>query len=1651
MYHNIVWNLADKNTYLNTVADIAQPSSDMIKDALNNPNLSASDRVIGIWAGIVGCLSAPIGALFDPKNSWAYTAVAGQLMNDTMTLIRPTIIESAKHLWFSDKTAENIDILAETLFPVKVLKYKIKWLDEIAAHREAINGIKNEITSLYWQPKDLVDAYVWAKKEQYGTMTYAKWVEQFDAPLETARQAWDIESINNISNQIKEYNQKAYSEFKSNIVANSVLKVEDFTDKFWLKTKLDFVDSSWNKIPYLDLSQVSFWKWSDKMVKEEVTKNAFSDLSKFWSDKWLWSLKKDEVFASVDQYMKDTWLNQIQKWALKTNLFNELKTRKIMEEDSINSLYDISKTKDYATTLYQSAKENKKNGTISEENFKRIKSEYESTLDNIDEHKKYDEIKYQEAIGNITEWEVDENGMRQYLFTEKWLKYLPVEKRTSAIGYHFPEKLKQEIDLNADAKQIGDIVEKRNKSYENQILEDNGFIQSQTELPVENTSVDITGPNKTPKVDLRSNLQKSFEKSGITYEGFISKEIDRVLAKKEELAQMKTEIDASMPWKRVKVEWTGNEGNWIASESTFPKWIPSKLRDSKLMEKVYNRLEIGDFNIPEKNVKERQLMAVYLKKLWSNLSDMYDVSFPTKSENPHVEKARKNNQRNIQTKQMMNMFYNEYKKKQTEFKNLLESSEKIKENLKKRKQLQIDRIELEAQVEKEKLQEKNAWLKQKLEDKGKSNRDRRQAVRTFQTAYELSDKAFKEIVWDKDYFSFKTDYEFNQWLHEKEKLADSYLEKKQAETQLQATIALNELKNVRNLVKAYSLPNDMSTWTIDQTKTFDKILQDFKKWDNFLSTWLIKRFEIVWEWEVGTTHQNKDAIVWEIDDIDYQIRELKDYLSTAEGEYHRKNIDTEIAKLESKKKDLERYKGSGEGIQTVWEAKNAIARSIPELYDLPVGDLEASLYEARIQELKNQLSTVEESATRIEIEKELTQLEDAKKQLALEKNISDANLEPNSQKTTNQKVTEKKVIQGHWYDFISYDKALADRNPLYKFMVNFYNENVMKTKAPIDKIRTDLSRLLRDSRKSRSWKERGIKDILIPTDDRVFNYLSADGVDKIELAKDMTPEELNLAHYVADLMANFREQLTNRKVMENFKQNYITNLQKDWKEVLKTEWMVEVAKNIFKKQERQVDFWAAWPGSEAIWYEKFFKFSIERTWEMNPSKDIGKAVMAYTKTFYKKVALDETIPKVVLFKNILADSLADKVIVQWLNNKKGITVMPYFQWTFPDKIIKWLMWFVSMLDMGLSPVTGLASAWWVMLSNYIELGIPTWKEWLKRKLTSQGRMILKKYSAEIWQNPLWDAYNQILIAPDVPPLEKAWQLAFVMLSQTLQSWMNTAFLAKITKEEFLSGEVSHKRIAEIFVDMGATHAMPWTNSIVGSTSLGKFFMMYKSWAVPLLYTNAKNALTIVKSTPEMWKNPKWALWVVGKNKEAYLQLNRWLVVPTLMLIAWYKLMTANGEENNYWINRILQELTSSIGAMDLNQWLWEPRAMKFMLDVYLMLQWVAKQDRYKQTKEWSYTEWDLKAWNQMKTLFTPWVIKSVGKVFAVDKKTWWSSSSSVWWDLSNFDMSSIDMSWLSAGGAGDLSNFDMSSIDMSWLSAGGAGDLSNFDMSLIGQ
>jgi hypothetical protein len=122
-----------------------------------------------------------------------------------------------------------------------------------------------------------------------------------------------------------------------------------------------------------------------------------------------------------------------------------------------------------------------------------------------------------------------------------------------------------------------------------------------------------------------SALEKSFRKSGMTYEGYVQRQIESYLQNKQKLGEMEMEIQNSQAGERVFVEGdVGSDYNVIGMGSTFPKWIPERLRNKNEMLEAWEKFSKGEIEIPKKIIKGKQtkksqrlqdLIAVYLQHI----------------------------------------------------------------------------------------------------------------------------------------------------------------------------------------------------------------------------------------------------------------------------------------------------------------------------------------------------------------------------------------------------------------------------------------------------------------------------------------------------------------------------------------------------------------------------------------------------------------------------------------------------------------------------------------------------------------------------------------------------------------------------------------------------------------------------------------------------------------------------------------------------------------------------------------------------------------------------------------------------------------------------------------------------------------------------
>lgn len=1106
------------------------------------------------------------------------------------------------------------------------------------------------------------------------------------------------------------------------------------------------------------------------------------------------------------------------------------------------------------------------------------------------------DLKYKDHTWDLEKWVRENRTEFDYI---KYLENSGVLKEVAKIETDtWIQRLYQseDYDLNITyPEDIAKVFETRNK------LTDNYKLDQQEIFDFEN---DINA-----KTNFSTQLEKNFKKSWISAEWYIKKEVERVLAKKWELAKVEMEIEASKPWERIYLEkevWSGRDV--VASPSTFPKWIPEDLRNKKLMTSTWDKLTRWDLDIPKQNIKQQKMMSVYLDRLWSELKDIYNVDLKALTKDKDLKQIQVLKERLKNSKAFSRAYYNEYKKVNREVKVIKERLANLKEG---------------AIETKQKLQNRLIELKD-------TYKNRKSIVSQIQKDYQLTDIEFDKILKTKNYLKFE-EYAFKDFAYKLEEAAYKTAELKYERLYTEQKIKEKELVNLNNIYEVYELPRKLADFSLEDFKKLDEIINKFEQWDVFLSTSLMKRFKVI---EDGNIFTVREAIQRMFE----RLPGLKEY-EISQKEAWSRIYQARIIEMNQEKIDLEK-----------------------EIANNPENKLDL---EESIKELTNEINDIQKEFERF-----------------TQSSVKEINFRAKKDKTTHESVTEKKLIEWGWTDKISYDYALSNKNPLYNFMVESYLKENMKYATTKLEIQDTLWVLLKKSRESTA---RNIKEKIIPSDDIVVDYLEAKPEVKTQmiLENKLTQENLELANYVQELFLNYKKVLSERKVIDKFLDEYVTHMAKSIPEVYKDSWFKAALKQIIAKEEHKFDFWALWDRDTVLWYEKFFRYWIQRTWwKMEITKNLWTIVSWYTNTFYKKLALDQVIPEVVLYRDILADSTATKFVTSWINNKKWITIDD-LQWSAADKIVTWLKSFISLFDLWFNAISAVASVGWVIGANYIVLWWPKYASWLARKTTSQWRKILKDYEAKIWRNPLWSLWKDILNNPKTTPLEVPVQLAFTMLGQTLQTWLNTAFLWMLSKKEFETGKISDKRFAEIWNDLWAWHALPGTSSVYGSTFLWKAAMMYKNWAIPLLYTNARLAKRLSPDIKWNFKNStSYKEWTFKKDLKMF---GRSMMIPILLYVLINKWLEPEDDENiteeekkiksSYLVKRLTQEITSPISAIDWELWLWVPRIMWKISNILIALKELKKWDKYKTTKEWEYEEWDLKWWKHLKKELTPWFVR----------------------------------------------------------------------------
>ena len=545
-------------------------------------------------------------------------------------------------------------------------------------------------------------------------------------------------------------------------------------------------------------------------------------------------------------------------------------------------------------------------------------------------------------------------------------------------------------------------------------------------------------------------------------------------------------------------------------------------------------------------------------------------------------------------------------------------------------------------------------------------------------------------------------------------------------------------------------------------------------------------------------------------------------------------------------------------------------------------------------------------------------------------------------------------------DRYRYDTALAERNPFYGLMVDTVNGSMLNAEARYLDVEKQVNELINSARKSTPRKA---LDAIVPQDKKIFDYLESSN--KSELAKEMTPEELKAANFIQDKYREMRDYLVQFGTLKKYRQDYITHIRRGFLEEWKEEGLLPAFKNIFQqyKQDEAI-FNIISDTGQILPLEKFFQFSMRRSGQIEPTKNVAAAFLSYLKAFEKKQALDSIVPKLDIYTHSLTprvmtprglefDRSLKTFVNEWINTKKGRTakIAGIEQGGKVDLLLRAGKVLTSILDLGLNIPVGIAARVGENMTNFVQMGSKKYTSGLIRTRMAQGKMMAEKYKNFIGRTPweeLGDAQEGII--------GKLFKSAFGLFQDATVRSNKTFLLGSLTPAEFKSGVISTERLAELRREMGRYRVVQGAKSVVGSTSLGGVMTQYKTWAIPPLRTTVDNIDKIVRN-----KN------FTGREAQELMRAT----LATLSIVFVVKAFVGDDEPNTFVgtvLNKAYRDSMTLIGALDPVTMTSEPRLISFWGDLGKALSDIVKMEEYK-TKE------GLKGVNELKQTLTPRLIK----------------------------------------------------------------------------
>lgn len=605
-------------------------------------------------------------------------------------------------------------------------------------------------------------------------------------------------------------------------------------------------------------------------------------------------------------------------------------------------------------------------------------------------------------------------------------------------------------------------------------------------------------------------------------------------------------------------------------------------------------------------------------------------------------------------------------------------------------------------------------------------------------------------------------------------------------------------------------------------------------------------------------------------------------------------------------------------------------------------------------------------------------------------------------------------------DQFRYDTALAERNPFYKMMVDETNKRIIEADLRFQELEDEINEVITRARKSR---KRTVVQKLVPTDERIFEYLEADPQEKLELKRGMTQEEVKAANVIAQRYEEAREYLIQHKALERYRSNYITHIRRGFLEAWTADdggffTALKEMVNQYKQDEAYFDILNGDTGL-ILPLEKFFKFSMQRTGHLTPTKNVARAVTTYFRQFERKKGLDALIPKIDIYAQSLTpkqktprglevDRRLKQFTNEWLNTKKGRRKQLALK---PGGKLEWGLRatdaFVTLHDLALNIPLSIAIRFGEGTTNFVMLGAKNQATGASRRATKKGRAMIKKYQEFVGRTP-WDEMQQA--SKDIGD-----RLSIGMFGLMRQATVNankTFFLGSLTKEEWQSGEISSTRLAEIRREMGRYRVVDGSGSIMGATTEGSIFKRYKTWAVPIFSTTVRNLNRLKKMAL------KGDIKSLAGSREFHELLRETLVLTVLTLAGqmWFGDDDDDDSFTGAIIKKSFRDAFSLIGALDPKTFASVPRTISFINDLGEALSSIIRLEKYK-TKD------GLKGVQQLERELTPGFVRQITSFIEGDDKEEDEDEDDLGLDLGDLDVGDLDLD------LGDL-DLDVGDLDL---------------------